>query len=264
MTVWRALMHKAWLETRARFATGAVVIVVLCAFMVLVRPRMLVQWPLDKIQHPEWRDPPWWDRVHTDYAFFLWHYLYRDMLQKALMVFAVLLGVGGLVREAAYGTTGFTLSLPVTRRLLLGTRALIGAAQVAALAALAAATILLVSATIGVPYSAAHAAFHAALLALGALVLFAGSLLVSSLVEGEHAPALVGLSAVGTFSYVMAPYSDGGPVNGVVRALNFVQVMSGGHGASMRDAPWTGLAVSLVVGALALAQAFRQSERRDF
>lgn len=264
MTVRRALMHKAWLETRARFATGAVVVVVLCAFMVLVRPRMLVQWPLDKIQHPEWRDPPWWDRVHTDYAFFLWHYLYRDMLQKTLMVFAVLLGVGGLVREAAYGTTGFTLSLPVGRRVLLGTRALVGAVEVAALAALAAVTVLLMSAAIGVPYSAAHAVFHAALLALGALVLFAGSLLISSLVEGEHAPALVGLSAVGMFSYVMAPYSDGGPVNGVVRALNFVQVMSGGEGAAIRDVPWVGSAVSLGIAAAALAQAFRRNERRDF
>ena len=165
-----ALIRKAWLETRARFALGAIVIVILCAFMVLVRPRMLVQWPIDKIQHPEWRDPPWWDRVHTDYAFFLWHYLYRDMLQKAFMVFAVLLGVGGLAREAASGTAGFTLALPVSRRKLLATRALVGAVEVISLGAIAAVTILAASAAIGVPYSISHAVLHSALVAIGALV----------------------------------------------------------------------------------------------
>jgi len=262
--VWRALSRKAWLETRARFATGAVVIVLLCAFMVLVRPRMLVQWPLDKILHPEWRDPPWWDRVHTDYPFFLWHYLYRDMLQKAFMVFAVLLGVGGLAREVAYGTAAFTLSLPASRRLLLATRATVAAAETAALGVLAAATILLTSAFIGVPYSAAHALLHTALLVLGACVLLAGSLCLSSIVEGEHAPALVGLAGVGMFNYIMAPYADGGPTSGLVRALDFVHVMSGSPGESLADVPWTGVAVSLGIGALALLYAFRRSETGDF
>ena len=264
MTAWRALLHKAWLETRARFYTGATVIVLLCVFMVLVRPRMLAQWPLDKIQHPEWRDPPWWDRVHTDYPFFLWHYLYRDMLQKAFMVFAVLLGVGGLGRESAHGTAGFTLALPVRRSRHLASRAVVGALEVTALGAVAAATILTASAMIGVPYPAQHAVLHATLVVLGALVLLAGSLWVSSIVEGEHAPALVGLTAVGTFNYVMAPYSDGAPVTGVVRALDFVQVMSGGEGATWADVPWAGLGIAISVGVLVLAHAFQRSERRDF
>ena len=264
MTVWSALTKKAWLETRARFATGAATVILVCAFMVLVRPRMLVQWPLDKIQHPEWRDPPWWDRVHTDYAFFLWHYLYRDMLQKAFMVFAVLLGVGGLTREAAHGTAGFTLSLPVPRQRLLGARAFVGAAEVVALGALSAVTILVTSAIVGVPYSATHAVLHASLIVLGALVLLAGSLWVSSILEGEHAPALVGLTAVGTFNYAMAPYLDGGPVPRAVRALDLVQVMSGGEGAGLADVPWLGASVSLALGAVALALAFRQSVRRDY
>lgn len=262
--VWRALARKGWLETRARFATGAVVIVVLCAFMVLVRPRMLIQWPLDKIQHPEWHDPPWWDRVHTDYPFFLWHYLYRDMLQKAFMVFAVLLGVGGLAREAAHGTAGFTLALPVRRRTLLATRALVGAAEVVALGTVSALTIVATSFAIGVPYSISHAIVHNGLVVAGALVLLAGSLCVSSVVEGEHAPALVGLAAVGMFNYVMAPYADGGPTTGIVRALDFVHVMAGGSGASAADIPWTGLAVSLVAGLAAMAVAFRRSDSHDF
>jgi ABC-2 type transport system permease protein len=264
MTPWTALTRKAWLETRARFAIGAIVMVVVCAFMVLVRPRMLVQWPLDKIQHPEWRDPPWWDRVHTDYAFFLWHYLYRDMLQKAFMVFAVLLGVGGLTREAAHGTAGFTLSLPVSRRFLLGTRALVGAAEVVVLGLLSAVTILTMSAIVGVSYSAAHGFLHAGLIVAGALVLLAGSLWVSSIVEGEHAPALVGLAAVGTFNYVMAPYSDGGAIPGAVRALDLVQVMSGGPGATMADVPWIGLMISLAIGAVVLFLALRRSVCRDY
>ena len=263
-TVWRSLCHKAWLETRTRVATGAIVVVALCAFMVLVRPRMMVQWPLDKIQHPEWRDPPWWDLVHTDYAFFLWHYLYHDMLQKAFMVFAVLLGIGGLAREAAQGTVGFTLSLPVRRRTLVAARAAVGAVEIIALGIIAAMTILLCSLVIGEPYPAQHAFFHTALIALTALVVLAGSLLLSTVVPGEHAPALVGLAAVGMFNYVMAPYTDGGPVTGALRAFDFVGVMAGGQGAAAADVPWTGLGISLAVTVVALGTALKVNEGRDF
>ena len=240
-----ALCYKAWLETRTRVATGAIVIVALCAFMVLVHPRMMVQWPLDKIQHPEWHDPPWWDQVHTDYPFFLWHYLYHDMLQKAFMVFAVLLGIGGLAREGSQGTAGFTLSLPVRRRTHVAARASVGAIEIIALGVIAAVTILVCSAAIDEPYSAQHAFFHTGLIALAALVVLAGSLLLSTLMQGEHAPALTGLATVGMFNYVMAPYTDGGPVKGAIRAFDFVGVMAGGRGAIAADVPWTGLGVSL-------------------
>ncbi len=262
--VCRALARKAWLETRTRFVTGAVVVLVLCTFMVLIRPRMLVQWPLDKVQHPEWRDPPWWDRVHTDYAFFLWHYLYRDMLQKAFMVFAVLLGVGGVRREAAHGTAGFTLALPVSRRTLLAVRAAIGAAELLALGVTAVVTLLATSTAIGVAYEPVHAVLHAALLVAGALALLAGALCLSSIVEGEHAPALVGLAAVGMFNYAMAPFAAGAPVPRTLRAVDLVHVMAGGSGGASGDVPWIGIATTLCVGAAALAWAFHHSARHDF
>jgi hypothetical protein len=63
---------------------------------------------------------------------------------------------------------------------------------------------------------------------------------------------------------VMAPYSDGGPAPGVVRALDFVHVMSGGAGASGSDVPWLGLLVSLTMGAIAMRFAFHRSATRDF
>jgi len=48
-----------------------------------------------------------------DYPFYLWHFVYAEMFQKIWVILAVLLGIGGLSREAAHGTAGFTLSLPV-------------------------------------------------------------------------------------------------------------------------------------------------------
>ena len=239
-------------------------IIILSAFMVLVRPRMLVQWPLDKIQHPEWHDPPWWDRVHTDFPFFLWHYLYRDMLQKAFMVFAVLLGIGGLTREAAHGTVGFTLSLPVSRQKLLATRTVVGALEIIVLGVASAVAILLCAALTHVPYDAAHAFFHSGLIVLGASMLLAGSLCISSALEGEYTPALVGLAAVGMFNYLMAPFIDGAPAPRIVRALNFVQVMSGGQGASVADVPWIGLLISLMIASAAMLYALHRSSTRDF
>ena len=221
-----ALAWKAWLETRARFATGLAAVLAVCGFMTLMRPYIVAQWRRDLVEHPEWRNPIWFDDVLNDYSFYLWHYLYDDMLQKTLVIFAVLLGVGGLAREAAAGSAGLTLSLPVGRGRLLAIRAAVSAAELAVLAAVAVAAILTGSLVVGEAYPLGHGILHLALIFAGSLVILAASLTLSACVEGEYAPVLRGLSAVTLFYFLASPYSDGGDQPGLVRALNLAAVMA--------------------------------------
>ncbi|HEX8669685.1 MAG TPA: ABC transporter permease subunit [Allosphingosinicella sp.] len=259
-----ALARKAWLETRARFLVGAAAVVGVAGFMTLMRPEIAAQWRRDLVEHPEWQNPIWFDQVLNDYSFYLWHYLYQDMLQKVLVVFAVLLGVGGLTREAQYGTAGFTLGLPLRRPTVIGVRAAVSAGQLTLLALAAVATIMVGSSIVGEPYPAGHALLHGALMLLGALVALAASLAVSAAIEGEHAPMLIGLSAVSLLYFLAAPYSDGGPEPPVVRALNLPGVMAGGPGAGTADIRWAGVAVAAALAALAFGFACKRSMRRDY
>ncbi|MBC7791817.1 MAG: ABC transporter permease subunit [Anaerolineae bacterium] len=262
--VWRALALKAWRETRTRFTVGTLVVVGICAFFTLMHPWIISRWRLDLIRHPDWDYSPWFYRALEDYPFFIWHFLFEDMLQKAFVVFAVLLGVGGLTREAAYGTAGFTLSLPIRRWELLAARAAVAIAELVALGAVAAAVILSGSRVVGAEYPSAHALLHVSLLVAGALVPLAVSLWVSAVVDGEHAPVLLVLSAVGMFYFLVQPYVDGAPMPLFVRALNMPGVMAGNPGATIADVHWIGMGVTLLVGAAAFAGAFRRSATRDY
>jgi ABC-type transport system involved in multi-copper enzyme maturation permease subunit len=259
-----ALAWKAWLETRARFATGLAAVLAVCGFMTLMRPYIVAQWRSDLVEHPEWQNPIWFDDVLNDYRFYLWHYLYDDMLQKTLVIFAVLLGVGGLAREGVAGTAGFTLGLPAARGRLLAVRAAVSAAELAALAAVAVCVIAAGSFVVGEVYPLGHAILHLALILAGSLVILGASLALSAWVEGEYAPVLIGLSAVTLFYFLASPYSDGGDQPGLVRALNLAAVMAGGPGAAAVDIPWLGLAVAGMAGAGAGWLAFRRTRSSDY
>ena len=68
------------------------------------------------------------DRNAT-YSQYLWSVIYKGYLRDIFVVLVQLLGMGGLGRERAYGTSGFTVTLPVSRWRLVTTRAAIGIAE---------------------------------------------------------------------------------------------------------------------------------------
>jgi ABC-type transport system involved in multi-copper enzyme maturation permease subunit len=247
-----------------RFVLGTIVVVAVCGFMTLMRPVIVAQWQRDLVEHPEWQNPLWFNDVLRSYPYYLWHYLYQDMLQKVLVVFAVLLGVGGLAREAQYGTAGFTLSFPVSRSTLLLTRALVSFVQLLMMALIAFAALMTGSAIIGEHYSIAHAALHVSTLIFGATAALAVSMAISTAVEGEHAPMLVGLSAISLLYFSVAPYNDGGPQPPLVRLLNFQGALAGGPGASLSDISFAGLFATALLSVAALCFAIQRSSSRDF
>src|SRR3954464_9280030 len=117
----RMLLRKSWLESRGRFAASAVVLSILGVSTVLRAPATIAGW----------------ERIHRgeqmSYPLYVWLSLPHGFLQFLWIIAAVILGLGGLLREDAAGSSGFTLSLPVSRRSHVLTRAAVGAIEAIAL-----------------------------------------------------------------------------------------------------------------------------------
>jgi hypothetical protein len=107
------LWYKAWLETRARFLASLATLTLFSGIFVH-HAQALVR--------PEWK---------TDFYRLL--FVNQQFLVIMWVLSVVLLGMGGIVREKAVGTSSLTLALPVSRAHLLGVRVGMGVLQASAL-----------------------------------------------------------------------------------------------------------------------------------
>lgn len=261
----RTLYAKAWLETRSRFFTALVATLAVCAFWTLGHSWIEAQWQRDLIEHPDRNYAPWFLRAMKDYPFYLWHFVYAEMFQKIWVILAVLLGIGGLSREAAHGSAGFTLSLPVSRLRIFATRASVAVAELFAMAVVALLAIVAGSRIMSLPYPVDHGVSHLAVMFFGGLVFLAASLCLTEFVEGEHTPALAGLGGVGLLYFVMQPYVDGAPVTGLAIPFAVPKLMAGPADiTSAGDISWSGMLASLAAAALFVGLAVRRSSQRDY
>jgi ABC-type transport system involved in multi-copper enzyme maturation permease subunit len=243
------LWYKAWLEGRTRFFLGALTIAGLCAGFVLFHR--------DGVRM--------FDRPPT-YLEFIWELVYKGYLRELFLLLALLLGVGGLLRERDFGTAGFTLVLPVSRLRLVTVRAALGLAEVVALSFLPALLIPALSPLTGQFYPWAQALDFAALWAVGGGLIFMVAFVASSLFGGEYTAPVVALLTWFVYSVVVdLPYFER-------HSLDVNDVMSG---AGMRyfqpsgallvgPLPWNALGVILLI-VLSLATLASQITRhQDF
>ena len=206
------LWYKAWLETRFRFFLGALLIAATCAFFVMGNPFILGTWQEYRELNPQQKELPWIIEATSDYAYFIWHFVFRTLLQQLWVLLAVLIGFGGLSRERAQGAAGFTLSLPVSRRRLIGVRWAVGVAEITILGLLPALLIPVLSAFIEKPYPVFQGVSHSLLMVLAGIIFFSFGTFLSTVIESEHTPALVGIAAIVLFYFVLGPYNDDGVV----------------------------------------------------
>jgi ABC-2 type transport system permease protein len=171
------LWWKAWRESRGRFLSAAIVLAAFCWSSV----------GSARLDFPPRFEP------HLPYTTFIWRGIYNGPNVIVFVIVSIALGLGGVMRERAVGTAPFTLSLPVSRLALFGSRAGVGALQVVALAAIPALIVPWMSSRIGHPYPAIQAWLFAGLFAVVGLVWFAAGLLMSTLFTGEHTPTAAGL-----------------------------------------------------------------------
>ena len=170
------LWYKAWRETRARFLTSLAILTIICS--------ALVYYAQGDIR-PEWkRDFNYLLFVNQQYLVVMW------------ILCIVLLGMGGIVREKATGTSSLTLALPVSRMRLCCVRAGMGVVEAIVLGVVPWAAVFVISSYAGMPVLVTQIGFYVLLLVGGGLAYFALAVLVSSLVVGEYTAPVVAFGVV--------------------------------------------------------------------
>lgn len=259
------LWYKAWLETRFRFLLGALIIVGCSAFFVLGNPFILGTWRQWQELHPKETELDWIVRATNDYPFFIWHFLFQTFLQQLWTLFAVLIGFGGISRESVQGTAGFTLSLPVSRRRLVSVRAAVGLIEMAALGLMPAALIPTLSLFIGKPYPVMQGIAHALLMMLAGALFFSLGLFLSTILQSEHAPTLIGVTVVAFFYFVFQPYADGASEPLWLRPFDLQRIMAGPPElSSLAHYPLLGVGMSMLMASGLFYLSLRIAERLDY
>jgi ABC-type transport system involved in multi-copper enzyme maturation permease subunit len=244
------LVRKSWLESRRRFLSAAIVLAILGVSTVLRAPATISGW--ESIHRGE----------QMSYPLYIWLSLSHGFLQFLWVVAAVILGLGGLLREEALGSSGFTLSLPVSRRSHVLTRAGVGAAEAAVLGFIPGLIVVVLSPMIGRSYPLSQALMFAALLVLAGMVFYALGFFLSHLLRGEYAAPAVGMAAIAVF-YVLTKLPRLDFLN-VFDAMDGKKVLVGRTFYLGSEFPIAVILASLTVALGMVALALIRMKSRDF
>jgi ABC-2 type transport system permease protein len=246
----RVLLRKAWLESKARFTAAAVVLAILGVSTVLRAPATIAGW--ESVHRGE----------QMSYPLYVWLSLPHGFLQFIWIIAAVLLGLGGLLREDAVGSSGFSLSLPVSRRQHVLARAAVGAAEAILLGFIPLLIVAIVSPLIHRSYPLSQALMFATMFVLAGLVFFALGFFLSHLLRGEYSAPAVALAGIAAF-YILTKLPR-------LRSLNVFDAMDGkkvlvDHTFLLgSEFPLVTIAVSLAIATLLIALSIARANARDF
>jgi len=248
------LWYKAWLETRSRFLAS------LCGITAII---VLLVHHLEDVMRPVGLSGARYFvalRRSTGDIFNSGQHL----LIAVWMLAVILLGMGGLIRERAAGTSSLTLALPVSRRRLVWVQITVGVLESIGLGVIPWIAILITLGVGGFPLSFSQAAFYLALLISGGLIYFALAMLTSSLIEGEYtAPAVA-------FGIAILSAMVCGTVNAIRPYADLWRFMGGDNhfseGVSLLRGPfpWLGAFAALSVAALLLLASVAVIQKREF
>ncbi len=245
------LWQKSWVETRWRFLIGFGILLVLACSIVVQYPAVRRLMPLAASVGAAAADSRLGRviqdaiEVQRDYRGFVWYQWVSQTFAHTWVLFAALLGSGGLIARSSGAGTMFTLALPVRRRDLFEIRALTGLAELFALALVPPLLVVLLSPSIGEHYSLVDAAVHAVCLFLGGAVFYCLALLLSTLFSDLWRPALI-TCAIAVLMGGGEAIAAGGSRFGIFGAMTAESYFRSGA------LPWPGLLVSLAASAAIL------------
>lgn len=256
------LWHKAWLETRWRFISALLILTVLAGGNVYnylatqqLLPRLDVSTATPAAEATGLagmiREAI---EVQKDFRGFIWFQAFRQNLTQMGVFFAVLLGCGGLLSESSRGSALFTLSLPVTRKQLLGARTGVGLAQLLAISIVPPLAISILAPTVGQRFSVVDALAHGVCIFVVATVFFSLASFLSTVFSDIWRPLLIaiGIACAVAFASVLVPQ------------LGIFSVMNGETYFRTGSLPWMGFVTSAVIATALLYGAAETLERRDF
>jgi hypothetical protein len=251
------LWYKSWLDTRWRFLIGLALLLCSAAGTVFTYPQLVKLLPLV----PANVSGPLGEKIRESaellrsYHSFVWANWFRQNLGQMATLFAILLGTAGLLSQS--GGALFTLSMPVSRRRLLGVRVAAGLAELFVLAVVPSLLIPLLSPAIGQHYGTGDALIHSVCLFVAASVFFSVAFLLSTVFSDAWRPLLIALVFAGALAIVeqLLLRSPAQGLFGVMRGETWFRA---------GRLPWEGLFASAVVSATLLYGAAVNFARRDF
>jgi len=253
------LWHKAWLETRWRFITALLILTVMAGakvyeYVVTLRMMPLAESVVSGDNTPLGAAIREAVAVQREFRGFIWYNAFRDNLTQMGVLFAVLLGCGGLLSEAKKGSALFTLSLPITRRELLRVRTVTGVTQCLAITMIPPLVLPILAPAIGQQFSVIDALAHGLCLFFVAALFFSLASFLSTMFADIWRPLLIAL-----FLACMAAV-----VQFVVPEFGLFRVMSGETYFRTGALPWMGFMTTAVLASALLYSAAETLERRDF
>ncbi|MEO5741312.1 MAG: hypothetical protein ABIS29_12035 [Vicinamibacterales bacterium] len=256
------LWHKAWRETRGRFITALLILTAMAGSNVYdylatqqLLPRLNVTAGEAVTEATGLagviREAI---EIQKDFRGFVWYQAFRQNLTQMGVFFAVLLGCGGLLHESSKGSALFTLSLPVTRKQLLGARTGTGLGQLLAISIVPPLAISILAPTVGQRFSVVDALAHGVCIFVVATVFYSLAAFLSTLFADIWRPLLIaiGIACVVAFASFAAPQ------------LNIFSVMNGESYFRTGSLPWMGFVVSAVIAMALLYSASETLQRQDF
>ena len=254
------LWYKNWLETRWRFWIGLALMMCSAAGTVFAYPKMVELMKLvpnvdsggdlgRKIRESM--------ELARDYRGYVWSQWFLKNMSQQWVLFAALLGTGGLLARSAGGGTLFTLSLPVSRNRLVGVGAATGLGELLVLAIVPSLLLPALSPAVGHTYGIGDALVHGLCIFLAGSVFFSLALLLSTVFSDVWRPALIVLGVAMVLGILGQILPD-------IARYSVFHVMSAEVYFRGDGLPWLGLLVSAAASAAALYAAARNIARRDF
>jgi hypothetical protein len=254
------LWYKSWLETRSRFLIGLALLLCSAAATVFTYPKVLqVLTTMPAVDTGGILGRKIQEAVvlAREYRGYVWSQWYHQNLIQLWTIFAVLLGTGGLLSQAAGGGALFTLSLPVSRGRHLGVRAWTGLVELLALALVPSLLLPMLSPGIGQSYGIGDALVHALCLFVGGSVFFSLAFLLSTVFTDIWRPLLIALVAAAVLA-IAEQLVDGLSRYGLIAAMSGERYFRGG------GVPWAALLTSTALSAAMLYGSSVNLARRDF
>ena len=254
------LWYKSWLETRSRFLIGLVVMLFSAGGTVLIYPelaKLLPTVPNDmNLSGALGRQVRESLEISSTYRGYVWMQWFASNGPKAWGLFAIMLGTGGLMAQASKGAL-FTLSLPVSRESLVGTRAVSALGELLVLAVVPSLAVAVLSPVVGQSYGLGEAFVHAMCMFIAGSVLFSLTFLLATVFNDIWRPPLIvgGIAMCISFAEHAVSGLSQYSLFGIMSAESYFR-----YGAL----PWIGLLVTAAASTGMLYLATMNMARRDF
>lgn len=252
------LWYRSWVETRWRFLIGLAVLMCSAAGIVSLWPRVVELMPLAsnlQVNGTIGRKIRESVDLQREYPGYVWSQWFRQNLTNFGTLLAALLGTGGLLSHRSAGM--FMLSLPVSRKRVIGTRAATGLAELFVLALVPSLLIPMLSPTVGKAYGIGDTVVHSVCFFFAVAVFFSLALLLSTVFNDVWKPLLMTLAAA-TVLFVFEQFALPESRYGIFRVMSAEAWFRNGQ------VPWMGLLASAAASAAMLYGAVANIARRDF